>query len=73
MKHLASILFSVIVFALSTVFLVLGRQHIATSLPLLLTVVGGYVLALTIAFPAQMDVAKARAIELYTAWKGGAK
>lgn len=68
-KHVAAIIFSVIVFSLSTVFLILGRAAIATSLPLLLTIVAGYVVALATAFPAQMSQARAQAALWYTTWK----
>ena len=72
MKHVLTILFSVIVFGLSTTFLVLGRHAIGSSVPLLLVIVAGYIIALGAAFPAQSDIARAQCVAWYRAWKSGA-
>lgn len=70
MKHVMAFLFSAVCFGIASFLMVTQRAHLASSLPLLLTIVGFYVASLACAFPAQMDVARTQAVAWYTAWKG---
>lgn len=75
MKHLLGLCFSAVVAVITTAIFWAGRTAIGTSTPLLLTIVGGYLLALGAAFPSQMGDARAQCDEWYRAWKnptGGA-
>lgn len=63
MTHTKAYFASLLLFAIASALLYIGRAAIGTSTPLLLIVVGGYGLALTIAFPAQMARARRECAE----------
>lgn len=67
--HLARFIVGGIFAVLASVLLWLGRAAIGSSTPLLLAVVGGYLAALSLVAPAQMDQAKAALSGWLKGWK----
>lgn len=69
MKHVASFLVAGLLFVLTSVLLWLGRASLGTSTPFLLVIVGGYLAAMTLAFPTQMGAVRDQVVAWYRAWK----
>lgn len=69
MNHAGAFVVAILLFALASVLLYLGRAAIGTSTPLLVTIVGGYLLSLIIAFPVIMRKALEEIVAWYRAWK----